>query len=122
MIAYMTINLVRFPTTAFPFPDDTVEYQSNTGHAEEIRVMIWTWAVVKVRRVNNSCDVARFRRIGNPTSALSGCLLGACCPCLSKPNPQSPEMLIITSIGAANKKSGRFESVQYRNKPQFLSV
>jgi len=118
MAAYMTINFVRIPAIASPFLNDIAAYQSHTGYAEEIRVIICTCAVVNVIRVNSSCETAKFRTIWRRTSTLTAPSLGADLPLKLK--PQTPETTITVNMGVARRKSGRFDNVQYLNHPQFL--
>ena len=126
MTEYITINFTILPTSkAFPSRHEVATYHNQTGYAEEIRVMIWTWAVVEVSITNINCETARFRMtcITGPWGPFS-----ASFPLswfLTKSpglifNAHKPEATKMANIGAARRKSGRFESVQYRNKPQCL--
>ena len=89
--------------------------------------MICTCAVVKVRRVKNNWDMARLRRIGNPSESPSLSFF----PLLSRSENRSssfvlcfkaqmPETMSREIIGVARRNSGMFENVQYRNRPTFL--
>src|SRR5271168_2525333 len=88
--------------------------------------MICTWAVVKVSKVNSSCETAMLRTIENvslseASPAASDCWTGSSfllfVPRLSAHTPDSIKIAI---IGMAIRNSSKLESVQYRNRPRFL--
>lgn len=89
--------------------------------------MIWTCAVVTVRRVNNSCDTARLRTDGNRSGSAARSFR-ACCSFDDRTasfvlylRAHNPERIITKVTGVARRKSGEFERVQYRNNPTFLA-
>lgn len=62
MMPYRAITVTAFFTNEeeLPFPEGIARNHTQTGQAEEILVIICTWAVVKVRRARRSCETARL--------------------------------------------------------------
>lgn len=111
-----------FPNT-LPVLQDSARYHTQTGYAEDILVIIWTCAVVKVSAVKANCEIARFRRtcwLVDPTSTLSLDLEMVLYE--PWPNAHTPETTKMNVTGAARRKSGAFDSVQYLNNPTCLKL
>lgn len=114
-----------FPEVLLFLLHSSAPYQSQTGYAEASRDIIWTWAVVKVIRTSSNCWIAKFKITCFDAAVwypLVDLILGCCVWSAfhSKDKAQTPEVINMVNIGAPRRKSGKFERVQYRNKPTFL--
>lgn len=119
------MNLTSTFLEILSFPWQSSEpYHIQVGNAEASLEIIWTWAVVKINATKINCWTAKFETI------IDDIIFG-----LAKPDfledgdwrlsplsrkAQSPEVVSIANIGAPRRKRGMFDTVQYRNNPQFL--